>query len=625
MLHPIEMSGKRIKNEQWTIKELISKINNKEIDKPKFQRKKKWEVLPNAKNDIIPNEKSYISFLYKTKHSVHPITFSEGHSSQSKRYSNIDGNNRINAIKHFIDKPFAIFKEYLYELSSYIDAIDMITPDDKEHLHEIFENISYNSIMNFKYNKYFIELGHQELHYRIKAYRNGIDDKVETIQTKLRISEEENFDTDVKITVNIFEGFTTEEMSTAFENMNKYISRLTETELLASRLSGVCGFEIDDKSFKIHLEESIKEYYDFKKVEEALPCYTFDSSIDKINAYDFITGLQHMCGKKYTFIDGNDTDGASLYFKMFNALYGGYDNTFTNKNVNDFKNKILYSCEMLQKTIDLIFTDKIDDKLFNKTCRDKIKSLKKNNTFVIFGSIIGYVNKKTDSSTIIKSLSKSLLYHFMLSDVKDKIRKDELSIVDTLLYKAGGAFIKTAVKNMLTDPEKISNKLKRETFVDLLNQLFNDVIEPSTEREDCQNSKRRQLKSFEKIIMFQYYAEKMPVNMLDNKFSIEHIAPISSKWNGALDKNRTGNLIPIISTMNSSRGNRHICEYSKTKEGKVFIEFIKDIIPDNKVYDAMMSHDIQPKIINNNLYNAMCEKNEAKYKQVFINWLFGRI
>ena len=39
------MSEKRIKNEQWTVKELISKINNKEINKPKFQRKKKWVIL----------------------------------------------------------------------------------------------------------------------------------------------------------------------------------------------------------------------------------------------------------------------------------------------------------------------------------------------------------------------------------------------------------------------------------------------------------------------------------------------------------------------------------------------------------------------------------------------------
>ena len=35
------MTDKRIKNEQWSVKQLISKIDNKEITKPQFQRKKK--------------------------------------------------------------------------------------------------------------------------------------------------------------------------------------------------------------------------------------------------------------------------------------------------------------------------------------------------------------------------------------------------------------------------------------------------------------------------------------------------------------------------------------------------------------------------------------------------------
>ena len=35
------MCEKRVKNEQWYIKELIVKINNNEIIKPKYQRKKK--------------------------------------------------------------------------------------------------------------------------------------------------------------------------------------------------------------------------------------------------------------------------------------------------------------------------------------------------------------------------------------------------------------------------------------------------------------------------------------------------------------------------------------------------------------------------------------------------------
>ena len=82
------MPDKRIKNEQWTVKVLISKIKNKEITKPKFQRKKKWDIQPKKEN--IPNEQAYIKFLYDTENSVHAITFGQETNSKGISFSNID-------------------------------------------------------------------------------------------------------------------------------------------------------------------------------------------------------------------------------------------------------------------------------------------------------------------------------------------------------------------------------------------------------------------------------------------------------------------------------------------------------------------------------------------------------
>ena len=114
------MTDKRIKNEQWSVKELISKINNDEIRKPKFQRKRKWDLRPT--NDSNPNERAYIIFLYDTENSVHAITFGQEPASKKICFSNIDGNNRINAIKHFIDNPFEIFSDYLDDLNVLINT-----------------------------------------------------------------------------------------------------------------------------------------------------------------------------------------------------------------------------------------------------------------------------------------------------------------------------------------------------------------------------------------------------------------------------------------------------------------------------------------------------------------------
>ena len=72
-LKDISAEDKKIKNEQWFISDLNSKINNNNISKPKFQRIKKWDIITKKKN--VPDEQSYIKFLYDTYNSVNSIKF----------------------------------------------------------------------------------------------------------------------------------------------------------------------------------------------------------------------------------------------------------------------------------------------------------------------------------------------------------------------------------------------------------------------------------------------------------------------------------------------------------------------------------------------------------------------
>ena len=618
------MTDKRIKNEQWSVKELISKINNQEISKPKFQRKRKWDITP--KNENNPNETSYIQFLFDTENSVHAITFGQETNSQKICFSNIDGNNRINAIKHFIDRPFDLFDSYLIELNELIDSLKL-DKEDAAILKHIFSNLSYSEIVNFKYNVYFNKNGYEILYTKIKGFRDEFEKIIEDkIQTKLKLKKSENFDSNVKINVNLFEGYNTDELCKTFEDINKYNSKLTDTELLACRLFNETDFVIADMIFKTELEECITEYYKNKANGEVLNCYNYDPTIDKINAHDFIVGFQNLCHRKYDFIDETGVDGSSLFFKLYKALYGSYINAFTSKNVNEFKETIMDSCGILNQIILSIFTDKINSKLFNNTCQDKLHTLKKNNMCLILSSIIGYKHKKTDTFLIKKSVEKCLLYHFMVSDLKDKDKREDFKNSDSITFRAGGAFIENVTKNLLSTPEIISNKLSKEIFNSLLSQLYLEVNTPyerKLENGKYKNDKRRHLKFFEKTIMFYFYKERIPINILENEFSIEHICPNSSEWDGEIDKDRTGNLIPIISTINSSRGNRHISEYYKAKNGESFCEFIRDIIPGFEVYDKIVSHERKPTIINNDLYNNMCAENEEKYKQNFIGQLFN--
>ena len=619
------MTDKNIKNEQWYVKDLISKILNKKITKPKFQRRKKWDIIPS--NDTTANERSYIEFLFKTKNSVHAITFGHETSSESILFSNIDGNNRINAIQHFMTNPFDIFRCYLVDLFKLLDTIPGETVAKiKDH----FTSVAYAGIINYtRLDKYLKSIHKYDEYYPvIKDIPNNIDDEIEKIQKKLRINEVDNFDSNVKISVNLFEGYNTDELSETFEEINKFNSKLTETELLACRLFNTYNFDINDNIFKANLENSIINYYQDKSSGEVLECYKYNRDTDSINAHDFIVGFQYLLSNTYEFIEKTEADGLSLFFKLYKAIYGSYEETFTTENVNDFITKIKYSCEILNQTMSNIFTKKIIEKLFNNSCTKKIKTLQKNNLFMLISSIIGYNKQNTDDDIIIKNLERCLLYHFFVSDVKDKDTREDFKNHDSITYRAGGAFIENKVKNLLSNPSIISNKLNTKLFNDLFKTLFNDTNNPDQrklENGNNKNDKRRPLRFFEKTIMFYYYKAKMPTNMLNNDFSIEHIFPNSSDWDGNLDKDRTGNLIPIICSMNSSRGNRHINNYQTSAIGKEFFKFIKDVIPFDEYDNIIYHHEKKPKIINNDLYNKLCDKNEKIYKDCFVTCLFPKI
>jgi hypothetical protein len=136
------------------------------------------------------------------------------------------------------------------------------------------------------------------------------------------------------------------------------------------------------------------------------------------------------------------------------------------------------------------------------------------------------------------------------------------------------------------------------------------------------NGKRRPRKYHEKLLMFYYYKNKVPVDCLDENFWSEHIFPFSSSYENEIDIDRLGNNIPIIEYLNSKRSNKHISEYRKHDE-KTFIKFINDIIPDDNLYDMIINHkEKNPKIINPAEFNNFCEKNEKIYKENFINCLF---
>jgi hypothetical protein len=614
------MTRKLVKNEQWYVRVLISKIDDGNIVKPKFQRKQKWDVQPRKENH--PNQKYYIRFLLEVKNSVHPITF--GQTMGSHKITNIDGNNRLNAIKHFIEKPFDIFPEYLSNLFFFIDEILEI--EDRDYLKNIFKNISYNDIVDMKFNKYFSTIHAHEFYIdNLQKHRDKFEELIEPIQKLLKINGEERFDTNVTINVNLFEGYNTDELCKTFEDINKFNTKLTEIELLACSLYNTTGFTINDNVIEMAIINEVIEHYKKKGDDEVLICYNFEKE-DQLNAFDFIVGFQDYCNSTYDIIEKSDNEGLSLFFKLYKSLYNGLSETFTTENVNEFIENIVFSCNILKKIYNRIFTEQINNKLFNKACENKFASLKKNNLYIIISSIIGYKKKKINEEVIIKSIEKAILFHFFVNELKDVDKRDFHKLNDSIQYEAGGAYIDTVSKKMINEPSLISDKVTKIALKKLINELFiegNKPIQRLLDNGSKKCNKRRDRKFFEKCLLFYYYKAKVPTNLLNNKFSLEHIYPFSSNWDGELDIDRFGNTIPIIDEINNKRSNYHISKYEELDVSHNFIKYI-DVIPDNYLYDNVISHsERNPKITDNVNYNENCDNNENAYLENLLHCLFS--
>ena len=243
-------------------------------------------------------------------------------------------------------------------------------------------------------------------------------------------------------------------------------------------------------------------------------------------------------------------------------------------------------------------------------------------------SIFGYLTQNYNEDKIIESISLCMLYHFFISDLsKENEKKGYFDLYNPIGYKSK-TFKDSDLINRLNFPDKISSTITKEIFADLINNLINERLSPherwiDEKKTKKKRNKRRQLRFYEKTLLFYYYKESVPVNYLNKKFSIEHIIPNSSNWEGEIDKDRIGNMIPILDSINCSRGNKHIERYLRHYESN-FTNFISDIIPNKHTYDQIIIHGENnvPKIINNNKYNKLCDNNEEKYINNFIEQIF---
>lgn len=621
------MTDKIIKNETWYVKQLEQMVSNGGIYKPQFQRKRKWRMFQKKgtfNEKKAPNEKEFINFLFIQRNGVHPITFGQ----DGDKLSNIDGNNRINAIMRFLKTPFILYPGKLEPLKKYLDEEKTCGIDVANQVINIVKEMTYDELMSFKYSKFFIDKDFAELYNKhLKNVRDEVELLFDELVSDLKINGKDRFDNDVKINVNICIGYSAEELSDVFKQINEYSSSLTEQEILASKLFNINNFTIHDKRFECEIKNHIKKYYHERNDDdEELDCFEYDETTYVMNPFDFMVGFQNYSNEKCDLIDKTDNDTLSLFFKIFKNFYNGQLETrFTTENINDFINIMLRVVDILQKFKSVTLMENFvggSNKLFD-TANKKLASLKRNNKYLIIVSIIGYLKINENEDKILNTIEKCILYHFFINSLDNKEERDTYKPYDGISYEAGGKFIENKAKEYLKSPKSISSKITKEIMHEVLLRLTKENVKNKkyeTRQDGKDKYDRRARKLHEKVLIYYYFVCKVPTQFLRNNFWIEHVFPFSSSWDNEIDTDRLGNIIPIIDALNKQRSNKHINEYKKLDKTK-FLNYI-DTIPDTEQYNTIITHaDKKPHISNSDTYNAFCVENETKLIECFLEKL----
>lgn len=634
---------KFVKQESWSVQTLYDLISMKKLRKIRAQRPKKWVDFPNPQNR--PNKRSYIDFLRQNKNTVHSINFGENIKNGDIIHSNIDGNNRINAILEYVKKPFSLYREHFKELQDFlnnkvinIEDIKKRNPsqeelkkftEDLKNITEIFENMSYEDIMNFGGKRYFKDINKEDLYTEyLKCHYEDITEIFENLNSLFSIGKNGRFVDKVILNVTVFVGYTTSELNEIFCQLNKYTTTLTETELLASVLDDEDKFDIEDSIIDAQIINAIKEYYISISKNEGLECYTFNHTVDKMNGYNFLIGFQNYLHKSIDCIHLIDSDAISkkntipLFFRLFKFLNNNY--TFTTQTVNSFIDKMDKVCKIIQEITDELFPKLIEQKVCNKTCKNPVSKLHDNPIYLLLCGALGFIVKDEEKKVYKPELKKVIAYTYLSTFLKNK---EDITVSQITPKIQGGGMVETLAHEIHNDPCTITKGINRESFSKMLKRICNERCNPEKSKRP-KAKERRELSLPQVTLATNYFVQNVPTKYLKEKLSTEHLFPNSSDWEGDLDKDRIGNQIPMISSLNFARGNKHIRAYKeevgKMKDYPEFTKFFDKLMPTEETYDNIIDHTRsgRPLITNIDAYNNFCEKNENILIESYLKTIF---
>lgn len=605
-----------IDNAKWSIEKLFN--NRHIITKPKFQRDKKWTPLP-IKKGKSPNYKDYIEFLIKHQNSVFPISLGTRLVNNEKKYIVIDGNNRINAIISFLEKPYLLFSK-LYE--KLFTILNSQTGKYKDQLKETIKNMNYRQLDNFRRLDDIINLEDYQQQGLTAVYARDLEDELTLIQKNLKHTDGTSFLGNIHLNINIFEDGTFKDYCQIFESINKHASTLSENELLSAILYNN-QVSINDSELEGKLKIHIKTFYEHRSQDEVLEKYVFDLE-EPINVFDFMVGFQNYCHEQYHVIPSFESKGLSLFFRMFKNMYSMEitDDSFSPEVMESFIEKMIYSSEIFSRAYNQIFPDNVNPIIFKSSQVNKInngKMFSMTPLLLILTTIISNRHHLSES-ILVSEIKSTIIYHSICNksylNHLDEEKMNWFRQFNKISLMAGGTFINEICR-------KITETDKNKIFVDKSNlqKLLTEAVlgQVKNKSDKNRNRQRRQLNMLDKILICNYWNVNIANKFLNDNYSIEHICPFSSTWEQELDIDRLGNIFPTLDSLNKKRGNHNFEVYKQ--ENNSFYKAVEGLVPFD--YDDYNNYSIDgTSILSIQRYNQVCQQNEQKYIMELVNNLY---
>jgi hypothetical protein len=647
----IRRANKNIEPKVYTPSQIKALYTSKLLGKPDFQRAARWLIHLDPKKQSVPNMQAFISFLYESRNAQQPISMGNYDGINQL----IDGNNRTNAILNFVINPYLIFPDSFEDIENSIDEV-IYDEKERECLKDYFRNRAGYKILWDWANEYDIwEIEEPELlliyeknlkkwrplKKTIMNWKAQFGFKEETQRKNGKVISKKvpiNFLEDIKIPFNIFRGYTKKELNKNFKDMNKYTSGLSIGAQLASTLRFVM-IQLSNL-YKYKLLPYVEKYYEGRnKSWEVLEQYKIDPSTYQFNPFDILVALHNKVVEDTKFTEQDEYGiiekyekkesgtGYPLIMKFYectnsvnsknNLGQGITPDSCTDENMEKFCEEVSYIMDLIKETLLDIAPTNITNVLYDAKSKNWMYKMGDNRLLVLFKCIKR--RRRDMNETDIKSKLKiAIVYNLLTSLVKNTQDKKRFNVDNPLAVSGHWVGLWDDEQDVI---DKLDEMITEEKFRNLVEYFVSQSNNPGLKKN------RGKWNAGYRLLHSLVFMKKAPIDMVSKVFSVEHIFPHSTMYEGECDLDRPGNTFPTFHHINVKRRNGDLSIYYEP-ENKDYIDAFGEIIPSNEQYHKVVSYESigsKPKMVNMELYNEICERNERLCIDTIVNKYFPSI